>query len=271
MHWMHPRRSARRRGRAGRPDSRMPSPRAVRSRTARGDSDARTRHTWHRARRVPVYPGAAPTRRSAAPPFAPTRVATTRATGRCRPQSNGDHRDRRRVHPSVRRAGLCSSPVKCGRRTAVAVSIRLQRRPAATLCVGGVGDTLRLTLAGAAIGIVGAIALSSLLSSLPFGVSPIDPWTYAGTAAILLLVAVAAGFIPAFRPFALRPCRRCGRSRCLADQCCEPRRSVSFLRRFVRPRCVGVRTSPGDVQPLAKTTVGLPSPGSVRLRLVAQG
>jgi predicted permease len=66
-------------------------------------------------------------------------------------------------------------------------------------------DTLRLTAAGAAIGIVGAIALSSFLSALLFGVSPSDPWTYASAAAILLLVAIVAGFIPAFRASRISP------------------------------------------------------------------
>ncbi|MEX2302442.1 MAG: ABC transporter permease [Bryobacterales bacterium] len=63
---------------------------------------------------------------------------------------------------------------------------------------GVLGETLRLTLAGAAIGIGGSAALSSLLSTLLFGVSPSDPWTYAGAAVILLRVALAAGFLPAF-------------------------------------------------------------------------
>jgi predicted permease len=66
-------------------------------------------------------------------------------------------------------------------------------------------DTLRLTVAGAAIGIAGAVALSSLLSALLYGVSPSDPWTYAGAAAVLLLVAGAAGFIPAFRASRISP------------------------------------------------------------------
>lgn len=70
---------------------------------------------------------------------------------------------------------------------------------------GIVADTLRLTLLGAAIGVIGAIALSSLLASLLFGVSPSDPWTYTGTVALLLLVAVAAGFIPAFRASRISP------------------------------------------------------------------
>jgi ABC-type antimicrobial peptide transport system permease subunit len=68
-----------------------------------------------------------------------------------------------------------------------------------------VGDTLRLALAGAALGIAGAIALSSVLGSLLFGVSPNDPWTYIGAAAILLLVAIAAGFLPAFRASRISP------------------------------------------------------------------
>jgi predicted permease len=70
---------------------------------------------------------------------------------------------------------------------------------------GVLGDSLRLTLAGAGIGIAGAVALSSLLSALLFGVSPSDPWTYAGAAAILLLVALAASFIPAFRASRISP------------------------------------------------------------------
>jgi len=68
-----------------------------------------------------------------------------------------------------------------------------------------VGDTLRLALLGVAIGLAGAVALSSLLASLLFGVSPNDPWTYAGAAAVLLLVAVTAGFIPALRASRISP------------------------------------------------------------------
>jgi ABC-type antimicrobial peptide transport system permease subunit len=62
-----------------------------------------------------------------------------------------------------------------------------------------VRDALQLSLLGTAIGLAGAFAGSSILASLLFGISPADPWTYAGAAAILLFVAVAAGFIPALR------------------------------------------------------------------------
>jgi ABC-type antimicrobial peptide transport system permease subunit len=67
------------------------------------------------------------------------------------------------------------------------------------------GDTLRLTVAGAVIGIIGAIAVSSLLSALLFGVSASDPWTYLDAAGVLLAVALAAGFIPAFRASRISP------------------------------------------------------------------
>jgi putative ABC transport system permease protein len=66
-------------------------------------------------------------------------------------------------------------------------------------------DTLLLALAGAAIGTVAAVALSSVLASLLLGVTPNDPWTYIGAAAILLFVAITAGSIPAFRASRISP------------------------------------------------------------------
>ena len=68
-----------------------------------------------------------------------------------------------------------------------------------------VGDTLRLALAGAVVGIAAAVAVSSILSSLLFGVSRSDPWTYGMAAALLLMVAAAAGAIPAVRASRISP------------------------------------------------------------------
>ena len=68
-----------------------------------------------------------------------------------------------------------------------------------------VSDTLRLALTGAAIGIAASIAVSSVLTSLLYGVLPGDPWTYAAAAAMLLIVAVAAGAIPAVRASRISP------------------------------------------------------------------
>jgi predicted permease len=70
-----------------------------------------------------------------------------------------------------------------------------------------VGDTLRLALTGAAVGLAAAIALSSVLASLLFGVSPRDAWTYTIAAAVLLTVAIAAGLIPAVRASRISPMR----------------------------------------------------------------
>jgi predicted permease len=70
---------------------------------------------------------------------------------------------------------------------------------------GVIGRTLRLALAGAALGTAAGVALFSFLSSLLFGVSQKDPWTYVGAAAILVLVAITAGFIPALRASRISP------------------------------------------------------------------
>jgi len=70
-----------------------------------------------------------------------------------------------------------------------------------------VADTLRLALAGAIVGIAAALAVSSVLASLLFGVSRSDPWTYAIAAAVLLMVAIAAGAIPAIRASRISPMR----------------------------------------------------------------
>jgi predicted permease len=70
-----------------------------------------------------------------------------------------------------------------------------------------VRDTLRLALTGAVVGIAAAIAVSSVLASLLFGVSRSDPWTYAIAAAVLLMVAIAAGAIPAIRASRISPMR----------------------------------------------------------------
>jgi putative ABC transport system permease protein len=62
-----------------------------------------------------------------------------------------------------------------------------------------VGEGLRLALAGVGVGIVAALALTRLLQSFLYGVSPYDLLTFGGVALILTLVAVAASFIPARR------------------------------------------------------------------------
>ena len=68
-----------------------------------------------------------------------------------------------------------------------------------------VGDGLKVTAIGVAIGIAGSILVARSLTTLLFGVSPWDPGTIALTAFVLLAVAAAACFIPARRATRVDP------------------------------------------------------------------
>ncbi|HEY6271764.1 MAG TPA: FtsX-like permease family protein, partial [Terriglobales bacterium] len=67
------------------------------------------------------------------------------------------------------------------------------------------GEGARLALGGLAIGLVGALGLTRLLSSLLFGVSASDPLTYASVAVVLVLVALIACYVPARRALRVDP------------------------------------------------------------------
>jgi putative ABC transport system permease protein len=60
-------------------------------------------------------------------------------------------------------------------------------------------------LAGIAIGLAGAFALSRFLSSLLYGIGAVDPLTYGAVTVALLMVAVAACWIPASRAMRVDP------------------------------------------------------------------
>lgn len=62
-----------------------------------------------------------------------------------------------------------------------------------------IGRTLGLATAGIALGLAVSLAVARLLASLLFQVGATDPATLAGMAATLLLVALAAGAVPALR------------------------------------------------------------------------
>jgi predicted permease len=62
-----------------------------------------------------------------------------------------------------------------------------------------------LTSAGVAIGVVAAVALTRLMTSFLFEVSPLDPLTYVGVAALLVLAAAVASYVPARRASAVQP------------------------------------------------------------------
>jgi ABC-type antimicrobial peptide transport system permease subunit len=64
---------------------------------------------------------------------------------------------------------------------------------------------LALAVAGAALGLVGALIVSHLMAGLLFGVSPTDPLTFVAVTLVLTVVALAASYIPAMRAMRVDP------------------------------------------------------------------
>lgn len=65
--------------------------------------------------------------------------------------------------------------------------------------------TFGLAALGLALGMAASRALSNTLGSLLFGVTSGDPVTYVGVGALLIVVAVVAGYIPAWRASRIDP------------------------------------------------------------------
>jgi putative ABC transport system permease protein len=67
------------------------------------------------------------------------------------------------------------------------------------------GQGLRMVALGVALGIAGGAAVSRMLSSLLFGMSPFDPIAYLSVALFLVAVALAASYLPARRATMVDP------------------------------------------------------------------
>jgi predicted permease len=84
----------------------------------------------------------------------------------------------------------------------IRIALGGQRRDVLRLILG---RGAKMALVGVAAGIVGSLALTRLMAKLLFGVSAYDPLTFLGVATLLILVALAACYIPARRAMRVDP------------------------------------------------------------------
>jgi putative ABC transport system permease protein len=67
------------------------------------------------------------------------------------------------------------------------------------------GQGMGLALMGVALGILGSFALTHMVKSFLFGVTPNDPVTFLGVAGVLTAAAFAACYVPARRASRIDP------------------------------------------------------------------
>ncbi len=84
----------------------------------------------------------------------------------------------------------------------VRVALGAQRNDVLRLVIG---YGTKMALIGVTIGIVAALGLTRLMTNQLFGVSAHDPLTFAAVACLLILVAIAACYIPARRALRVDP------------------------------------------------------------------
>jgi len=67
------------------------------------------------------------------------------------------------------------------------------------------GDGLKTTLVGGAVGLGAAVLVTPLIASELYGVHPLDPATFIAVTVVTLTVSIAACLIPARRAFKVDP------------------------------------------------------------------
>jgi len=90
---------------------------------------------------------------------------------------------------------LPRSGVRASHQYAVPSAVQLLNRPASGV----------LALIGVAFGLVGALALTRLMTTMLFGVEPNDPLTFAGIAGLVIAVALVACYLPGRRATKVDP------------------------------------------------------------------
>ena len=86
--------------------------------------------------------------------------------------------------------------------SAIRIALGAQRK---TILHMVLSQGLALALAGAAVGLAGALIVSHLMAGLLYGVSPSDPLTFISLTVVLVIVALAACYIPARRAMRVDP------------------------------------------------------------------
>jgi ABC-type antimicrobial peptide transport system permease subunit len=66
---------------------------------------------------------------------------------------------------------------------------------------------MTLVIIGLAIGVTSALAVARIVTRLLFGMSAMDPATFGGVCLILVVVAMIASYVPAWRASRLDPLR----------------------------------------------------------------
>jgi ABC-type antimicrobial peptide transport system permease subunit len=84
----------------------------------------------------------------------------------------------------------------------IRMALGAQRRDILVLVLG---EGTKMALIGAALGMAASLLLTRLMAKQLFGVSAHDPLTYASVAFVLMLVAIAACFVPARRAVRMDP------------------------------------------------------------------
>ena len=84
----------------------------------------------------------------------------------------------------------------------VRMALGAQKRHIVALVLG---HGLKLAVVGILIGIIGAYAVTRLMSSLLYGVKPTDPVTFGATAGCVILIALIASYVPAARAARVEP------------------------------------------------------------------
>ena len=84
----------------------------------------------------------------------------------------------------------------------VRVALGAERRDVLRLIIG---QGLKLAAVGVVVGLAGAFAVTPVIRTLLYNVTPTDPLSFAGVAAFLIGVATVASYIPARRALLVDP------------------------------------------------------------------